>query len=67
MVARAEGNPFYAGELVRAVMEQAVDPTDQLAVEDALRMFGADEVLVVGDDGMFEAIRDRVAIPVSRA
>ncbi|HEY3551364.1 MAG TPA: hypothetical protein VGK69_09980 [Gaiellaceae bacterium] len=43
----------------------ADDPA--LAVEDALRMFGADEVLVVGDDGMLDAIRERVALPVSRA
>jgi hypothetical protein len=43
----------------------ADDPV--LAAEDALRLFGADEVLVAGDDGMFEAIRDRVALPVSRA
>jgi hypothetical protein len=43
----------------------ADDPA--LAAEDALRLFGADEVLVVGDDGMFEAIRERVALPVSRA
>jgi hypothetical protein len=43
----------------------ADDPA--LAVEDALRVFGADEVLVAGDDGMLEAIRDHVAIPVSRA
>jgi hypothetical protein len=43
----------------------ADDPA--LATEDALRLFGADEVLVVGDDGMFEAIRERVALPVSRA
>ena len=43
----------------------ADDPA--LAVEDALRVFGADEVLVVGDDGMLEAIRERVAMPVSRA
>jgi hypothetical protein len=43
----------------------ADDPA--LAVEDALRVFGADEVLVAGDeDGMFDAIRGRVAIPVSR-
>ncbi len=42
----------------------ADDPA--LAVEDALRVFGADEVLVAGDDGMFEAIRARVALPVSR-
>ena len=38
-----------------------------LAVEDALRVFGADEVLVAGDDGMLDAIRERVALPVSRA
>lgn len=38
-----------------------------LAVEDALRMFGADEVLVVGDEKMVDAIRERVAIPVRRA
>lgn len=44
----------------------ADDPA--LAAEDALRIFGADEVLVVGDaDGMFDAIRERVALPVSRA
>jgi hypothetical protein len=45
----------------------ADDPA--LAVEDALRMFGADEVLVAGDDGddgMLDAIRERVALPVSR-
>jgi hypothetical protein len=43
----------------------ADDPA--LAVEDALRVFGADEVLVAGDDGMLEAIRSRVALPVGRA
>ena len=42
----------------------ADDPA--LAAEDALRVFGADEVLVAGDDEMVAAIRDRVAIPVSR-
>jgi len=42
----------------------AADPA--LAVEAALRVFGADEVLVAGDDGMLEAIRERVALPVSR-
>ena len=42
----------------------ADDPA--LAVEDALRVFGADEVLVAGDDGMVQAIRERIAIPVSR-
>ncbi len=43
----------------------ADDPA--LAVEDALRMFGADEVLVVGEDGWLHEIRERVAVPVSRA
>jgi hypothetical protein len=43
----------------------ADDPA--LAVEDALRVFGADEVLVLGDDDLVHAIRARVAIPVSRA
>jgi len=43
----------------------ADDPA--LAAEDALRVFGADEVLVVGDAEMVDAIRERVAIPVSRA
>jgi hypothetical protein len=42
----------------------ADDPA--LAVEDALRLFGADEVLVAGDDGILQAIRERVALPVSR-
>ena len=42
----------------------ADDPA--LAVEDALRVFGADEVLVAGDDRMLAAIRERVALPVSR-
>jgi hypothetical protein len=41
----------------------ADDPA--LAVEDAQRMCGADVVLVAGDDGMLEAIRERVALPVS--
>jgi len=43
----------------------ADDPA--LAAEDALRVFGADEVVVAGDDEMVDAIRERVAIPVSRA
>jgi hypothetical protein len=43
----------------------ADDPA--LAVEDALRTFGADEIVVVGDDAFLSAIRDRVTIPVSRA
>lgn len=43
----------------------ADDPA--LAVEDALRVFGADEVLVAGGVELVEAIRERVALPVSRA
>jgi len=42
----------------------ADDPA--LAVEDALRVFGADEVLVAGDEETLDAIRERVAVPVSR-
>lgn len=42
----------------------ADDPA--LAVEDALRVFGADEVLVAGDAELVGAIRDRVALPVSQ-
>lgn len=37
-----------------------------LAVEDALREFGADEILVVGDDDLLAAVRDRVTIPVKK-
>src|SRR5690242_10501292 len=42
----------------------ADDPA--LAVEDALRVFGADEVLVAGDDETLAAIRERVTVPVWR-
>ena len=43
----------------------ADDPA--LAVDDALRTFGADEIVVAGDDELFAAVRGRVTIPVSRA
>jgi hypothetical protein len=43
----------------------ADDPA--LAVDDALRLFGADEIVVVGDDDLLERVRSRVTIPVSRA
>jgi hypothetical protein len=43
----------------------ADDPV--LAVEDALRTFGADEIVVAGDDAMVEQVRARVAVPVTRA
>lgn len=43
----------------------ADDPV--LAVEDALRTFGADEVVVAGDDAVAEKIRERVAVPVRQA
>ncbi|HZS25426.1 MAG TPA: hypothetical protein VFA30_10650 [Gaiellaceae bacterium] len=42
----------------------ADDPA--LAVEDALRTFGADEIVVVADDDAVAAIRERVTLPVSR-
>jgi hypothetical protein len=38
-----------------------------LAAQDALRTFGADEIVVAGDEAMLEQVRDRVTIPVSRA
>jgi hypothetical protein len=37
-----------------------------LAVEDALRTFGADEIVVAGDDAMVAEIRKRVTIPVTK-
>ena len=43
----------------------ADDPV--LAVEDALRQFGADEIVIVGDDEIVEQIRGRVTVPVTRA
>ena len=43
----------------------ADDPA--LAVEDALRTFGADEIVVVGDEALVATIRARVTLPVSRA
>jgi hypothetical protein len=43
----------------------ADDPV--LAVEDALRTFGADEVVVAVDEAMVEQVRARVAVPVRRA
>src|SRR5581483_2022101 len=43
----------------------ADDPA--LAVDDALRLFGADEILVVGDDDLVTRVRSRVTIPVRRA
>ena len=36
IVARAEGNPFFAGELVRAIVERAGSLTDPAAVERAV-------------------------------
>jgi hypothetical protein len=38
------------------------------AIDDALRVFGADEVVIVGgDDELLERAREQFAIPVSRA
>lgn len=54
-----------AAQLPHARVEVGADEP-ALAVQDALRVFGADEVLVAGDDGMLDEIRKRVALPVSR-
>jgi hypothetical protein len=43
----------------------ADDPA--LAVEDALRTSGADEIVVVGDEALVATIRGRTTLPVSRA
>jgi hypothetical protein len=61
----AEATAETLGEKLGARAEVGADDP-ALAAEDALRVFGADEVLVVGDDELVEAIRERVAIPVSR-
>lgn len=62
----AEATAAALGERLGARAEVGADDP-ALAVEDALRMFGADEVLVVGDGEWLEAIRERVTLPVSRA
>lgn len=54
-----------AAQLPDARVEVGADEP-ALAVQDALRVFGADEVLVAGDDGIVKAIRERVTLPVSR-
>jgi hypothetical protein len=64
--ADAEETAAALGEKLGARAEVGADDP-ALAVEDALRVFGADEVLVVGDDSWMDAIRERVAIPVNRA
>ena len=64
--ADAEATAAALGERLHARAEIGADDP-ALAAEDALRVFGADEVLVVGDAEMVDAIRERVAIPVSRA
>jgi hypothetical protein len=43
----------------------ADDPA--LAVDDALRVFGADEIVVAGGDDLLDQVRGRVTIPVRRA
>jgi len=64
--ADAEATAAALGEKLGARAEVGADDP-ALAAEDALRVFGADEVLVAGDADMVDAIRERVAIPVSRA
>ena len=63
--AEAETTAAALGELLGARAEVGADDP-ALAAEDALRVFGADEVLVAGDDAMVDAIRERVAISVKR-
>ena len=63
----AEATAAALGERLNGARVEVGADDPALAVEDALRVFGADEVLVVGDDGMLDAIRERVALPVSRA
>ena len=63
--ADAEATAAALGEQLGARAEVGADDP-ALAVEDALRVYGADEVLVAGGDGWMEAIRERVAIPVSQ-
>jgi hypothetical protein len=55
-----------AGQLQNARGEVGADDP-ALAVEDALRTFGADEIVVAGDETLVASIRGRVTIPVSRA
>lgn len=55
-----------AGQLQNARGEVGAD-NPSVAVEDALRTFGADEIVVAGDDAFCAAVTDRVTIPVSRA
>jgi hypothetical protein len=62
----AEATATALGVLLPAARVQVGADDPALAVEDALRLFGADEVLVAGDDGMLRAIRKRVVLPVSR-
>jgi hypothetical protein len=62
--ADAEATAASLGEQLGARAEVGAD-NPGLAAQDALRVFGADEVLVAGDGEMVDAIRERVAIPVS--
>lgn len=64
--ADAEETAAALGEKLGARAEVGADDP-ALAAEDALRVFGADEVLVAGGDDMVTEIRERVAIPVTRA
>ena len=55
-----------AGQLHNARGEVGADDPG-LAVEDALRTFGADEIVVAGDDGLLESVRSHVTSPVTKA
>ena len=63
----AEATAAVLAERLGGVRAEVGADDPARAVEDALRIFGADEVLVVGDEKLVEAIRERVALPVRRA
>jgi hypothetical protein len=63
----AETASLLAAQLPNARGEiGADDPV--LALDDALRVHGADEIVIVGaDDELLERVRERFAVPVTRA
>ena len=63
----AETASTLASRLPKARGEIGADDPMQ-AIDDALRVFGADEIVIVdGDDKLLERARERFALPISRA
>jgi len=63
----AETATALAGRLPRARGEIGADDPIQ-AIDDALRAFGADEIVIAGgDDALLAQARERFALPVSRS